>query len=122
LVEVPLLLANADVGIVPKLAGGFGNEAYSTKIMEFMAARLPVVASRTRIDEYYFGGGQVHFFESGDPGDLARAVQETLLDPELRERLIAKGQEYVRQNNWSERSREYLALVDRLLNSTGSRS
>jgi phosphoribosylanthranilate isomerase len=30
------IVANADLGIVPKRADSFGNEAYSTKIMEFM--------------------------------------------------------------------------------------
>ncbi len=115
LLEIPKILADADLGIVPKLAEGFGNEAYSTKIMEFMAAGLPVVASRTRIDEYYFGKGQVHFFESGNPADMARAMGEAFSDPDLRRRLMESGAEYVRLNSWSRKSSEYLALVDRLL-------
>jgi glycosyltransferase involved in cell wall biosynthesis len=115
--EIPLVLAQADLGVVPKLADGFGNEAYSTKIMEFMAGGLPVIASRTRIDEYYFGGGQVHFFRSGDSEDLARAVSEVLTNPELRAGLVRRGYEYVRRENWSGRSTEYLNLVDRLIES-----
>ncbi|MBL9135627.1 MAG: glycosyltransferase, partial [Verrucomicrobiales bacterium] len=86
--QIPSILSEADIGIVPKLAEGFGNEAYSTKIMEFMAAGLPVVASRTRIDEFYFGHGQVHFFESANPADMARALEEVINDAALRERLV----------------------------------
>ncbi|HAB19433.1 MAG TPA: hypothetical protein DCE44_23755, partial [Verrucomicrobiales bacterium] len=113
--EVSLLLHQADVGVVPKLAEGFGNEAYSTKIMEFMASGLPVVASRTRIDEYYYGQGQVYFFRSGDPEDLARALGEVISDPLLRAQLVARGLEYSNKNNWSQHSKEYTSLVDRLL-------
>ncbi len=36
--EIATVIASADVGVVPKRADGFGNEAFSTKILEFMAA------------------------------------------------------------------------------------
>ena len=64
--QMPALIANADLGIVPKRADSFGNEAYSTKIMEFMSQGVPVVASRTKIDGYDSGDGSVRFFPSGD--------------------------------------------------------
>lgn len=113
--RIPMVLAEADLGLVPKLAEGFGNEAYSTKIMEFMAAGLPVVASRTRIDEFYFGGGEVHFFRSGDEQALARAVIEVLENPQLRQILVERGLDYVSRENWSRKAIEYLDLVDGLL-------
>ena len=52
--EIAEIMANADLGVVPKRADGFGNEAYSTKIMEFMSLRVPVVVSNTKIDRTYF--------------------------------------------------------------------
>jgi glycosyltransferase involved in cell wall biosynthesis len=112
--QVPAFLARAAVGIVPKLADGFGNEAYSTKIMEFMAAGLPVIASRTRIDEFYFGKGEVHFFNPGDPDDMARAWLEVLRDPLLRDRLVQAGTAYVAQHGWERHSADYLEIFDRL--------
>jgi glycosyltransferase involved in cell wall biosynthesis len=112
--QVPDFLAQADIGIVPKLADGFGNEAYSTKIMEFMAAGLPVLASSTRIDRHYFGKGEVRFFESGDPDDMARAWIELLESPETRASLVRKGFQYVESNGWERNAAEYLELFDRL--------
>ncbi len=47
-------MSKADLGIVPKRAAGFGDEAFSTKILEFMALGVPVIASETQIDRYYF--------------------------------------------------------------------
>lgn len=113
--EMPAVMANADIGIVPKRADSFGNEAYSTKIMEFMAVGVPVVASATRIDRFYFDDTVVRFFESGNPGALAAAVDSLLQSPRERERLVRAAREYAERNCWDCRKREYLALVDGLL-------
>jgi glycosyltransferase involved in cell wall biosynthesis len=73
---VAQVIANADLGVVPKRADSFGNEAYSTKIMEFMSQGVPVVISRTKVDSHYFEEGTVHFFPSGD----SQAMAEAMLD------------------------------------------
>jgi len=113
--EVPEIMVNSDLGIVPKFAEGFGNEAYSTKILEFMSQGLPVVASRTRIDQHYFPDGQVCFFESGNAADLAVKICELAKDPERRKQLARKGLEHSRQNIWANREKEYVDLVERLV-------
>lgn len=110
--QMPQVIANADLGVVPKRADSFGNEAYSTKIMEFMSQGLPVVASRTKIDAYYFQEGTVHFFESGNSEDMARAMLEVFRDKQLRETLKARGYEYSQQNSWERKKQQYLDLID----------
>jgi glycosyltransferase involved in cell wall biosynthesis len=112
--DIPHIIANADLGIVPKRADTFGNEAYSTKIMEFMSQGVPVIASRTKIDTYYFDDSQVRFFPSGDAQALAAAIVELAEHADLRETLIANGREYATRNSWNLRKRDYLALVDSL--------
>lgn len=112
--EIATLIANADVGVVPKRADSFGNEAYSTKIMEFMSQGVPVVASRTRIDTFYYDESEVLFFPSGDVRALADAIVEVSRNPELRERLRAAGGRYVQRHGWAAKKREYLDLVDSL--------
>jgi glycosyltransferase involved in cell wall biosynthesis len=112
--EMPQIIANADLGVVPKRADSFGNEAYSTKIMEFMSQGVPVVVSRTKIDSYYYKEGTVHFFESGNSDDMARAMLEVFHDKSLRETLQMRGYEYSQQNRWGRKKQQYLDLIDSL--------
>ena len=112
--EMAEVIANADLGVVPKRADSFGNEAYSTKIMEFMSQGVPVVVSRTKVDTFYFEEGVVHFFRSGDSQAMAGAMLDVINNHELRESLITRGYEYVERNSWSRKKKEYLDLVDSL--------
>lgn len=112
--SIPELIANADLGVVPKRADSFGNEAYSTKIMEFMSQGTPAVVSRTKIDSYYFKDTDVQFFASGDSKAMAEAILAVMENQELREMLRANGLKYADRNGWNHKKADYLELVDTL--------
>jgi glycosyltransferase involved in cell wall biosynthesis len=112
--QMAQVIANADLGVVPKRADSFGNEAYSTKIMEFMSQGVPVVVSRTKVDTFYFEEGVVHFFRSGDSEAMAEAMLDVINDKNLRQSLIARGYEYVERHGWGLKKKEYLDLIDSL--------
>jgi len=112
--EIANIMANADVGIVPKRADSFGNQAYSTKIMEFMSLGVPVVVSKTEIDQYYFDDSLVRFFDSGNSDALADAIVEVLSDRNLRERLVANASRHAKLHDWTSRQGDYLRLVESL--------
>jgi glycosyltransferase involved in cell wall biosynthesis len=110
--EIADIMASADLAVVPKRASsGFGNEAASTKIMEFMALGIPVIVSRTKIDSYYHDDSMVKFFESENADQLAEAMVLLWQDPRLRAQLAVNALEYVRKNNWREKKWEYLRLL-----------
>jgi glycosyltransferase involved in cell wall biosynthesis len=108
------VIANADLGVVPKRADSFGDEAYSTKIMEFMSQGVPVVASRTKVDNFYFDDAAVRFFASGDDKSMAEAMLEVVEHKAVRDSLIANGYKYVDEHSWDTRRDDYLKLVDTL--------
>lgn len=113
--KIAEIMANVDLGVVPKRKDSFGNEAFSTKIMEFMAMGVPVLASRTRIDEYYFDDEIVQFFESENVDDLAAAILDLATNPARRVALRERASEFIAANSWDVKKQEYLDLVDRLV-------
>lgn len=120
--EIAEVMANADLGVVPKRADSFGNEAYSTKIMEFMSLGVPAVVSNTKIDRFYFDDSVVRFFESGNSDALAEAILEVLKNDELRRRMISDALAYADENSWESRKADYLELVDSLIENRSAHS
>jgi glycosyltransferase involved in cell wall biosynthesis len=112
--EIAGVMANADLGVVPKRADSFGNEAYSTKIMEFMSLGIPVIVSGTKIDHYYFDDSVVRFFESGNADSLAEAMRAIIGDQKLRQEMVARASAYAANSSWESRKGDYLSLVDSL--------
>jgi glycosyltransferase involved in cell wall biosynthesis len=115
LVEVAALMASADVGIVPKRADGFGNEAFSTKTLEFMACGVPIIVSRTQVDAHYFDDSVVRFFAPGDVADLARAMLWTYEHRAEHGDWIRTARAFALRYSWQERSADYLEIVHRLV-------
>jgi len=113
--EIAEVMTQADLGVVPKRADSFGNEAYSTKIMEFMASGVPIVAASTKVDRFYFDETVVRFFESGNAEALAEAMHEVLVDKKLRRSLTINASTYAARNGWETSKQAYLQLVDQLI-------
>ncbi len=113
--EVVQVMCNADLAVVPKRASSaFGTEAASTKIMEFMSVGVPVIVSRTKIDEFYHNDSRVEFFASEDEPALASAMLRLSADSNRRQELVRNAAQHAKQSSWAAKKVEYLALVDRL--------
>ncbi|GAB4367430.1 MAG: hypothetical protein Kow00128_11880 [Deltaproteobacteria bacterium] len=113
--EIARVMAKADCGIVPKRANSFGNEAFSTKILEFMAIGVPVIVSNTKIDKYYFNNDDlVMFFENENVEDLARKMELMITSNERRVKYINNSLKYIRDNNWDVKKNVYLDLISSL--------
>ena len=113
--QIAAVMASATVGVVPKRADGFGNEAFSTKIFEFMACGVPVIVSRTRIDEFYFNDQLVNFFEPGSSSDLAAVLLRVYRQPREQAERVGAARAFAERNSWQVRSADYRALVDSLV-------
>lgn len=114
--ELWQIYSQVDMGIVCKRDGIFASEAFSTKMIEFMAVGLPIVASRTKIDEYYFNDSMVTFFKPGDHEDLAKSIINLHQNPEKQKTMTASGKAFVQKNTWEIKKQIYLDIVDKLVN------
>lgn len=119
--QIVPVIQNADLGVVPKRSDSFGNEAFSTKILEFMCMGLPVIVADTAVDTYYFEESVVKFFHANDEKSLADAMLLLIRNPELRSSLAAKADAFVAKYTWDVNQEGYLDLVDSLVNSAAFR-
>jgi glycosyltransferase involved in cell wall biosynthesis len=113
--KIAEVMANSDLGIVPKRNDSFGGEAFSTKTLEFMSLGIPIVLSATKIDRYYFNDSVVKFFEPENDADLAEKMLLLIKNEALRETLSQNALRFVADYSWEKKKGEYLNLVDSLV-------
>jgi glycosyltransferase involved in cell wall biosynthesis len=112
--QIAEIMANADLGIVPKKNDPFGGEAFSTKTLEFMSLGIPVIVSGTKIDRHYFNDSVVKFFIPDDVNDLAQSMLTLFKNKEQRDALRDNALCFVEDYRWSKKKNEYFDLVDSL--------
>jgi glycosyltransferase involved in cell wall biosynthesis len=117
--EIAVIMENSDLGVVPKRNDGFGNEAFSTKIFEFMVEDVPVIVSSTAIDRYYFNDCVVKFFEANNEKKLTEAMVQLIRHPEQRQELVRNAREFIKDYTWEKNKGIYLDLVDSLVARSG---
>ncbi|CAG7857235.1 hypothetical protein MCAMS1_01987 [biofilm metagenome] len=113
--DIAKIMANADVGIVPKRNDSFGGDAFSTKILEFMALGIPVICAGTRVDRHYFNETLLRFFKAEDVDDLARVMILSYKNRDENNRLAANALKFAEQNSWDVKKHQYLELIRSLV-------
>ncbi len=110
--RVPALLARMDVAVAPYPAQ---EQFYFSplKVYEYMAAGLPVVASRVgQLSELIDDGRSGLLCPPGDAAALTRALARLADDATLRRRLAASGRETVlRAHTWARVAERILELA-----------
>jgi glycosyltransferase involved in cell wall biosynthesis len=112
--ELLAAIAAADAGVVALRRDAFRDLTHCNKMFDFIAMRRPVIVSRTRAVEAYFGDDAFALFESGDEHDLARAIRELHADPALGARLVARAAEASSPYRWEHQRRIYQRVVEEL--------
>ncbi len=118
--EISAVVETAHLGIVPKRKDKFGDEAFSTKTLEFMAMGVPVIISDTKVDRFYLNDSVVRFFRGDDEDDLARCMLDLIRDREKRNALVERATRFVANHDWEVQKGQYLMLVDTLAPSSAS--
>lgn len=112
--RLPPLLSTAAVGVVPNLSNEFTDGLLPTKLLEYVALGIPVVAARTPMITAAFDERQVAFFEPGDVGDLVSALEKLHANPDLGSSLASSAARFDVEHGWTAESARYVALLRRL--------
>lgn len=105
-------VASASVGIIPNRPTELNRFALSTKLFEYVALGLPVVAARLETLRAHFEPDEITYFEPGDAESLASALSWVAAHPEQARQRTAKAQRRVaRQYSWTVSSQRYLDVL-----------
>jgi glycosyltransferase involved in cell wall biosynthesis len=112
--EVVKLLKGANIGISCLLPLPIYLNTLPTKILEYMAAGIPIVASDFPFYRDFVDGCGL-LVNPLDPEDIARAVRQLLDNPELMQDMGKEGQRRVKEiYNWEQESQKLLSFYRRI--------
>ena len=107
-------LAAADAGVVAVRRDAFRDVTLCTKMFDLVSLRKPMVISRTRAVEAYFGSDCFQMFESGNERDLAEAIYALYADSDRRARLVRQAAARNEPYRWVHQAKRYVEIVERL--------
>ncbi len=101
--EIPALLTTADIALVPLDDTLINRARCSVKLLELMAAGLPVVAGQVgQVSEYIKDGQSGLLVPPNDPAALARVTLLLLKDVDLRQQLGSAARTAVQTFTWEQ--------------------
>lgn len=105
--DLAAVYEKAEVFVFPSIYEGFG-----FPLLEAMAHGVPVIAARSSsLPEV--GGDAALYFDAVDSEALAHELRRLLGDRRLREEMVARGRERVRQFRWEDAAAKTLAVLRR---------
>jgi glycosyltransferase involved in cell wall biosynthesis len=113
--DLPGLIAGSDIGLVPSRAEPYMQYSLSTKLLEFAAMGIPIIASDLATFRAHFTPEAIRYVAGGDPDALAAAIRELAADPTGAARLGAEARRQAAGYAWEMQGRRYLEIVERLL-------
>jgi glycosyltransferase involved in cell wall biosynthesis len=104
-------VALCDCGVVPNRSSTLNRFALSSKLFEYVALGLPVVAARLETIAAHFGEGEVTFFEPNDAGSLAHAIRWVAEHPDEASTRAERAERRASAYAWSGQRERYLAVL-----------
>ncbi len=114
--DIPRIIADANIGLVPLEISSMTNYALPLKMLEYTSMGLPVITVRNAAISYYFGETDCLYYEPGDPESLRTVLDRVAEDPALLMQYHQKAISIREKFFWSNEKRKYLSLLRELSN------
>jgi glycosyltransferase involved in cell wall biosynthesis len=109
--QIPELLSDCHVGLVPLDRSQVADFALPLKLVEYTCLGMPSISIRNAAIDHYFRPDECMFFDSGDVAALARLLDQVAEDPAClsgyRRRLEAARGRLM----WSREKAKYIAML-----------
>jgi glycosyltransferase involved in cell wall biosynthesis len=112
--ELPKLIKSAHVGVVPYRYDIFTDGILPTKLMEYAAVGIPVIASRTSAITAYFDPQMVQLFSPGDVSELVNSIRLLYNNRDLLSQYRQNIETFNERYNWKSVAAHYVQIVEQL--------
>lgn len=116
--DIPSMLLKADLGVVPYRRDIFTDGILPTKLMEYVALGIPVLAAKTPIISHYFDETRVQYFQAGNVEDLTKKILLLYQHRDRLAQLAANADRFNQQYSWNRIAASYADTLDRLTGQT----
>jgi len=112
--EIPRILADCNLGLVPMEISSITKYALPLKLLEYLSMGIPSITVRNTAVGYYFGEDDCLFYEPGNVESLRTLLDRLAVSPELlrryQQRAVVLREKFV----WSREKQKYIALLNEL--------
>ena len=108
-------IKKSDIGIVPYRNDEFMQLALSTKMFEYVASGLPVVAARLKPAEFILNDKCILYASPDKPEEFASNIEKLCLNPELRKSMVENAYAAHSKISGSIMSKLYVDIVNNLI-------
>jgi glycosyltransferase involved in cell wall biosynthesis len=114
--EIPGILADFNLGLVPLEISSITHYALPLKLLEYLSLGIPSVTVRNAAIGYYFGDDDCLFFDPDVPESLTEILDRLIEHPEVLQRYRQRAAALREKFLWSRERQKYIALLHELTN------
>ncbi len=104
--EIPRLLCDANIGIIPNRDDPATRMMLPVKLLEYLHLGIPAVAPRSPVIMHYFAEGDLAYYTPGDAESLARAITRLIEIP------TTSAAEFSRRYQWDTHKHDLYRAID----------
>ena len=112
--EIPNLIMQSDIGLVPIVKDNFTDLMLPNKLLEYIAIGRAVISSNLITIRTYFNNDSILFFEPDDEEDLARCIFQLYQNPAKRRSLARNASKVYDKYRWANIKKDYLKVYEDL--------